>query len=332
MEEPMGFWNSLMRRKAEAWTYLELGADQVPTGLGHEPIAPDTAYLTLTLKSFRIVDTRTGVRRFYGAVHSWASVSHIGSGRAEFQVVTTPGELKDADAQHLDRVISMDRPLLGPVPYRGGGLGLELGLFSVLSGDLVGPFLDVLEIMSKAAGVTFFTAALPFVEPLTKGISLLTGTSGDSLLEIGLSKYWEPTTGYYGILRAPRGQIHAEDITVASDQRLVYSDGSEIQNYPYIVFSVEATRSRPNWFEIPELKKAFDELNNEVKRGRIQDAEQAFSVFRAAALTSPDLLFEDAKRVSENVNTRVKEVLHGIQTASSEPESLPALAEFSPFV
>lgn len=311
----MGFWNTLMRRKAEDWTYLELGANQVPTGVGHDGIPPDTAYLTLTLRSLRIVDVRKGLKRFFGTVHSWSSLAHL-SGRAQFQVVTTPAELKDADAAHLDRVISMDRPLLGPVPYRGGGLELEVGLFSVVSGDLVGPFLDVLESMSKAAGVTFVAAAGPFIEPLTQAISVLTGTSRDSLLEIGLAKQWEPTTGYYAIVRAPRGRIRTEDVSVAADQRLVDARGDAIQDYPYVVFSIEASRERPNWFEIPELKSAYDDLNREVQRGKVRDAEEAFAVFRRAALTSPDLLIDDARKMTDKVNSHIKEVLNGIQTAA----------------
>lgn len=326
----MGFWNTLMRRKAEDWTYLELGANQVPTGVGHDGIPPDTAYLTLTLRSLRIVDVRKGLKRFFGTVHSWSSLAHL-SGRAQFQVVTTPAELKDADAAHLDRVISMDRPLLGPVPYRGGGLELEVGLFSVVSGDLVGPFLDVLESMSKAAGVTFVAAAGPFIEPLTQAISVLTGTSRDSLLEIGLAKQWEPTTGYYAIVRAPRGRIRTEDVSVAADQRLVDARGDAIQDYPYVVFSIEASRERPNWFEIPELKSAYDDLNREVRRAKVRDAEEAFAVFRRAALTSPDLLIDDARKMTDKVNSHIKEVLNGIQTAAIKPGPLPDLSEFTPF-
>jgi hypothetical protein len=327
----MGIWSDLMHKKAEDWTYLEFSADQVPAGVGHEVIEPNSAYLTLTLNSMRVVDVRRGIKRFYGAVHSWSSLSHLGSGRAEFQSVTTPPELKDADSDHLDRVISMERPLLGPTPYRGGGLDLELGLFSIASGELVGPFLEVLGTMARAAGVTFVSAALPFIGPLTQGISLLTGTARDSLLEIGLAKRWEPTTGYYGIVRAPRGSIRLEDLHVAADQRLVDSAGSAIRNYPYVVFSIEAKRDRPNWFEIADLKKAYDELSAEVQRGRVPETEEAFAVFRRMALLSPDLLFDDARVIADKVNAHIKEVMTGTQTAGGIRDPLPDLQSFSPF-
>jgi hypothetical protein len=320
-----------MRQKAETWTYLELSGEQVPTKADHAAIAPNEAYLTLTLRSLRIVDVRKALKRFYGAVHSWSSVAHVGTGRAEFEVVTTPADLRDADAEHLDRVIAMDRPLLGPVPYRGGGLDLELGLFSVMSQDLAGPFLDVLEGMSKAAGVTFVSAARPFIAPLTQGISLLTGSTRNTTLEIGIAKNWEPTTGYYAIIRAPRGLIPPQDVRVADDQHLVDSGGNVLGTYPYVVFSIDASRDRPNWFEIPELKDAYAELNAEVSRGKVQDAEQAFAVFRRKTLTSPDLLFADARVITDKVDAQVKEVLRATQTAGREGRPLPPLAELSPF-
>jgi hypothetical protein len=160
---------------------------------------------------------------------------------------------------------------------------------------------------------------------------LLTGTARDALLEIGLAKQWEPTTGYYVIIRAPRGELQPQELRVAADQRLVDARGEAIQQYPYAIFSIDATADRPNWFEIPELKKAFDELNAEVQRGRIEEARQSFAVFRRSALTSPDLLFDDAKVIADKVDARVKETLAGIQTAGHEPTPLPELVQFSPF-
>ena len=321
-----------MRQKADDWTYIELDADHVPDGVGHEPIAPDSGYVTVKVRSLRILDVRRGLKRFYGAVHSWTSVAHLRDSRATFQSVTVPAELENIDRKRCDRVISMEHSILGPVPYRGGDLELELGLFSVASDNLAGPFLRVLEGMSKAAGVTFMPAALPFVGPLTQGIELLTGSAAGAMLEIGLAKAWEPTTGYYVIMRAPRGRFQAQDVRFAQDQRLVDASGNAIRDYPYVVFSIEAARERPNFFEIPDLKLAFDALNNEVRAGKLSAAEDAFAVFRRTALTSADLLFDDAQAIVRRADAQVKEVLAGIQTATHAPLSLPELRDLSPFV
>jgi hypothetical protein len=329
----MGFWDTVMHKKSDDWTYLELTEDQVPDGMGHESIASDSAYVSVTLNSMRVRDVRRGLKKFYGAVHSWSSVAHLGEGRAEFQVVSTPAELKDADPQNIDRVISMDKVLLGPVPYRGGTLDFEIGLFSVASQELVGPFLDMLEGMSKAAGVTFVSAARPFIQPLADGIALLTGTSKDTALEVGLAKQWAPTTGHYVVMRAPKGSVGLGDVQMSQDQKLAYRDGRPVEDFPYVVFSISAARERPNWIEIPELKKSYDDLNAEIRKGKMQDATEAFTAFRRAALTSPDLLLPDAQAISEKVDAYVKQVLEAGQTSGGgKPKELPGLETFSPFV
>ena len=49
-----------------------------------------------------------------------------------------------------------DQRLLGPVPSMGGDLELKVGLFAVKSQDMLQPFLEILEDLSKAAGVGIF--------------------------------------------------------------------------------------------------------------------------------------------------------------------------------
>ena len=159
----------------------------------------------------------------------------------------------------------------------------------------------------------------------------MTGSGRDSLLEIGLSRQWDPTTGYYAVIRAPRGSLQPESLRVDADQRLLDGTGAAIIDYPYLVFSIQARRDRPNWFEIGELRKAYDALNTEVQRGRFDDVTEAFAVFRRTALTSPDLLFDDAKAIADKVNAQVKEAMSAMQTASQLPGPLPELRTFTPF-
>ena len=69
--------------------------------------------------------------------------------------------------------MQLDQRLLGPVPYVGGDIQAEVGLFSVASGDLTGPYLKLLDLLSQAATVSFIGLALPFVEPIKQGINAL---------------------------------------------------------------------------------------------------------------------------------------------------------------
>ena len=95
--------------------------------------------------------------------------------------------------------------MLGPVPYRGGDIGLEVGLFSIKSADLAKPYLSLMEDISNKAGVSMINTALQFAEPLKNGINLLVGGDVDTLLEIGISNTYNEnnsfTSGLYTIIK-----------------------------------------------------------------------------------------------------------------------------------
>jgi hypothetical protein len=102
------------------------------------------------------------------AINSRATFLHEAQGSVEHQTLLAPPELKELDPAHLDRIVSIDKVLLGPFPYRGQ-LGVTVALFSVKSADLAGPYLDLLTSLADTAGVSFLAAAKPYIEPLRKG-------------------------------------------------------------------------------------------------------------------------------------------------------------------
>jgi hypothetical protein len=198
----------------------------------------------------------------------------------------------------------MDRRLVGPVPYRGGDVDVELGLFSIKEADLVLPFLQLLESMSKAAGVTFVSAALPFAGPIAQGIGLLAGSDQNSILEVGLStSYGQLTTGYFAVIRAPKSALAIGHLRVDEDKKLVDDlTGRPVADYPYVVFSIEGSTERDDWFEIPDISAAYNRLRNTVLHARgKQEIDDAFTDFSLTMRCSPDLLSADAKSLVQKV-------------------------------
>jgi transposase len=129
-------------------------------------------------------------------------------------------------AGEVDRTIVSNQPILGPTPYRGDALQLNLALVSVVSSDLAGPYLEVLSGLASAAGVSFVSVAQPFLKPLASGIDLLTGVKGASTREIQVVTNLAPLqTGVFVVMRATNKDIHLSDLRVASDYALQYSDG-----------------------------------------------------------------------------------------------------------
>lgn len=317
----MGWWNQIWTTRAEDWTSGYLEPLQVFDKLGRTTVHANAAYLSVYLRSMRVVNIRTGLKKFYGTVHSFITIPHISGKSAQFHVLTTPASLSNIDAKNVDRIISMNQRLLGPIPYRGGDLEIEVGLFSIESVNLAQPFLTVLESLSQAAGVSYVNAAVPFVGPLLQGIDLLAGTSGGSILEIGLSrKYQNVETGTMVIMRAAKGLIDLSDLRVDEDYRLIDSYGNAVKDYPYMVLAIDAEKERADWFNIPELAQSYHEIQQALRKGKHQETMEALAVFKRVVYTSPDLLDRHAENLARKVDSEVNNKLKFIPTSKSLTE------------
>jgi hypothetical protein len=297
----MGFWSKLLKEKAKDWLYVEL-----PSGPGsgeQKAVIPQSEYVTITLKSMRIVDVRVAFTTFYGAIQSFITLDHMNGKPVEFNIVTTPPKLKELDPKNLDLIITRDTPLLGPIPYAGGKLEMEIGLFAIKSDNLAEPFLSVLSEMSDLAGVSFIKAAVPYLGPIKTGIDALISANGNgSALLIGLSAtYQQVKTGYYVVARIERDQVDPDKLTIDKDFRLLDENGKPIRDVPYIVFQVSSSPKRNDWFMIPELVEAHQALKAAVKSIDKTKIREALMAFKTVVLTSSDLVLKDAKEIYKQV-------------------------------
>jgi len=205
------------------------------------------------------------------------------------------------------------------VPYRGGDVNLQVGLFSVKSTDLVGPYLKVLEEMANAAGVSFVKTAMPFIGPIIEGINLLAGAGSDIMLEIGLSKTLDsPQTGEFVLLGAKQGTVNVSSLRVDLNYVLLDEKGNPVEAYPYIVLGVQAAPNRDDWFNIPDVKDAYASFNERVRKGDLSGAKSELANFKRTAITSPDLLTSDAIRLGLKVEGLLKDAQQPIEVGTAD--------------
>jgi hypothetical protein len=328
----MGLFDGIVFKKADDWIFTPLAVSQTPDRLEAVPVPPNTAYLSVFLRSMRICDVRKGLSHFYGTVHSHISVPHVEKHVIEMDVVSTPGRLRGLKPDDTVDMVAFDQRLFGPVPYRGGDLNFQIGLFSIKGADLTAPYLEVLESMSRAAGVSWWQVARPFVEPLKSGIDLLVGAQGGSSLEVGAYGTWPtPSTGYHLALRAGKGSVDVARLKLGPDYKLLDASGAPYTAHPYLVLAVTMDEVRPDWFGIPDVSAAYSDLQREARKGDVNAAEQAFQVFRRVVLTSPDLVFQHAKALVREVDDMLKQVLPTVGTgAALAPPLMPDLTRLSP--
>jgi hypothetical protein len=304
-------WTAARGKVNEAGQDFIVQRLEKPQGVADAPrvLAKEEEYVAVTVRSSRIVNTRKWTGKFYGAVNARGHYYHEDKGLVEYQTVLAPSLMKELDPAHLERVITINKGILGPVPYLGK-LGLELGLFSVKGSDLAGPYIDVLTSLAETAGVGAFTTALPLVAPLRKGLDLLFGNTNQAELEIGLDEEWnDVTTGTWLVIRAPKGDPSVKDLRVdPNDFGLVGADGKAYRDAPYIVFAIEGMNRRDDWMIIAELKHAWDAIGTAAKAGKQNEAEVLFKQFELTTKWSPDLIPADAARLVKKARARLPQL------------------------
>lgn len=328
----MSWWSKILRDRAASWHFAPLSEARTPAGTERRPIPPDGAYLNAFLTSMHIADVRVATRKFYGAVTSSFTVATRSGGTAEFVVVTTPAVLKNIDAQNLDRVVTVDKRLLGPVPYRGGDVEAEIGLFSMPAADLIEPYLDIVEDISKLAGVGLVTGGVPLVPTVKTAMDALFGSQDNPRLELGVAAtFAQPHTGYYCAVRADRDEAGLADIGLGHDGRLVHhTDDREVVE-PYLVFQLTCSQQRDDWASIPELLAAYQEIRGAASRGDLQGAEHALAMFGRTAVFCPDLLAQDGQRLRDLVGREVEQAFPATPTAGRSGVDMPELADLALF-
>lgn len=294
----MGFLGDLLSKLAGQST-MDYGHCYLGQNAG--PIAPDTEYVRIWLRSARITDVRRWSQKFYPAVHARFVYADPALGMREIVSVSSPHKtFQELDSRYLDRFIVVNQPLIGPVPYRGE-LTSEVALFSVAAENLARPYLDLLANLTETASVSYLSAIEPFIAPIKRGAEMLLLDPGRAELEIGLSR---TDTALLGgnivVARTDKDGPGLHDVTLDPDDwRLLDSTGRPVRDFPYMVLGVERLTERTDFRTIPDIQAGWKKVREAAMRG--ESAEQVLAAFQALGRVirfSPDLVPHDCDRIT----------------------------------
>jgi hypothetical protein len=196
--------------------------------------------------------------------------------------------------------------------------------------DLAAPYISLLEALSHTAGVAFVGAAAPIVGTIKTGMQLLAKKPGQASLEIGHSgDFPAPRTGHYVLIRVPKGTFGRDELQLDADGRLQTANGPIVE-HPYVVFSMDATSKRDDWFKIPEIAAAYRDLKEALSRRDNVGAVANFEAFKVACLLSEDLITDDATKLVEATRKKMALVMPATVTgarADATAPNLPPLEE-----
>ncbi|MGO7165510.1 hypothetical protein AB9F47_00430 [Rhizobium leguminosarum] len=285
-------------RKTTDWTFVERLPDP-GLGIAERPIESDECYIEIFVESLRLKQARRFATAFHGVVYSFARLSQEAAEDAEMAAVSKPAKLAELDGANLDRVITVSSQMMGAVPWRGGSLGLELGLFSVKKGNLLSPLIDYVARVSAQGGISFIGQVKPFLPLITEGMDLIAGQTQDSVIEVALDTDMALSESRLcAVIAVPKGDIDTTKLTLDPRDRKLLMGGRPLEE-GYCVFSIRRSDKKTDYGAIPEIKAAFTALKSAIAANDTQQSESALTSFRRSVILCSDLIPRDKNRLVE---------------------------------
>jgi hypothetical protein len=276
--------------------------DAAIAGIG-EPIEADSCYLELYLESLRLEKARKFATQFHAVVYLFVSLSREGEKRAELAALSKPEKLAVLDKDAVGKVITISKQMMGATPFRGNPVSLELGLFSVKSGNLLSPILDYVARVSSTAGISYVGVIKPFLPLITEGMDLIAGQRQDTALEVGIETDLGLDRGcVMAVIDRPKGSFDPKRLSLDFDHRLLL-DGKVLE-CGYAVFSLRPTKKKSDYGEIPQLRERYAEFISAINKGKQSEAKEALGAFRLAVIASADLIDSDQQVLIAKANKK----------------------------
>jgi hypothetical protein len=188
-------------------------------------LRPRHDYLEVRVARVHLARERQWFQQFTPLLFAAAEFSYDG------QIAATPAVVGPA----LLRQIGADAPLspilagtrvAGPVPYQGGGLTLTLVLHRLAAGNVLEPFLDVLDGASKS--LSFMAGLAPFTAVARVVVSGLDAVTGGTAPLVAVRDSWTTVdAGYWALIDSDGelGELSVRDRELwTGDQPLRHCD------------------------------------------------------------------------------------------------------------
>lgn len=320
-------WSTLVRDRARPWVFRELPPSAARPGLARRAARVDEDYLHVHLLAMRLPYGRRWAATYYPSLNSYVRLEHHGGEPAEFLRTTSPSTLRSITDGDTSRVHLGPTRLAGPVPYRGGGITLDIGLFAIKARDLAAPYLDFLQSVGEVAGISYLEPARQLIRPMQNALDAILGTE-DTRLEAGAARAEDPARcGVFAVLAtsALDGGVRLADDT------LTWDDGTPVEDIAYVVFSVETSTSRADWTRLPGIAAAYRDLLAAARDDSYPDVTQRLARFRRLVTLSPDLLPHDADTIADTVEGTIHRALSGAGQSRTTAPKLPDFADLDLF-
>jgi hypothetical protein len=316
----MGIWD-IFGSKAQKLCWKRLRPEQIEPRGRETVIDADKAYFFVRLKEMYISETRKLWRKMFPLVHGFVAYS----GKEE-HAVAGPGQLKELGEANLDRIITLNYPLAGPIAYKGGDLNLLVGLYSVPGEDATRILIDMVGQVASLGGLAL--GPYPQIATAIKtGVENLVGINS-ARLELGVRDTFYPKNllreGYYVGINAPEAEIPFGLLWLRDGRLVKGADpiaGRPYEDYDYFVLEIERRDRRVDWPGLPGMA-AMQEKFAAVMRDTLAVPEKRqrlaalWPEFQQLLADSAFLVGPDREQIANDVSLELKKRLEALETGN----------------
>lgn len=306
----------LLYKRAEVFAHGYLGPPAQPR------LPTKDVYAMVYLHSARLRHSRRITKVLQPVVHAGFKYMHVFEGEALREAVPKSDALAGLGEE---RVIIANLPLLGPIPYLGGGLGLQLGLFAVEARDLAAPFIDILAQATALLGGPRGGANIS--ELVKQALAALSGLD-EHAMAAGIRTHLDTLVpGYYVVTSATQANLpkaRLETMGIGD-----FETAPELNGKSYVVLRIAVARENVECFRIEAIRKAYQACVEACNPMREKVLEEARRKLRWACLSSPELLIDDAERIANDLDVRILK-LTGEAPGKRVPTSAGGGIDFPP--
>ena len=280
-----------------------------------EPLKEGEAYCRIWLVEMRLAKGVEWFTERYPVVHSSIRFEH-GSETVTIPNLAGPGFLKELTKKNLDKIILCNHPLTPLFPFNRGLVELQVGLFSMKTGDQIGTFIDTLCQFSKLLPVPELSSVLNLAEPVYNGIQNLLGVSGGRL-ELGYQQAFTGAGGggqnelrptYFAAILAEEEELKDKRLCISNESLRVQTDEGtqEFKGFSYMLFRIEK-KQHQDWESLNGIKGLVNRAQEAVVNGNNELTQKILTSIKTAVFRSDDLTKADKREMVLKIEDVLRE-------------------------
>lgn len=268
-------------------------------------VEPEAAYFGIRLCEMYLATARKLWKQVYPMVHCF-----VGIGAAENHSLVGPAQFIQLGDANLDRIVNLNTPLFGPMPYDGEPVSMMAGLYAVPGHDAAKALIDL---VAELAALDPLTAdpAISLAKLIKAGVESILGLDHATLqlgIRDGFNQSGRPlTSGYFAGIGAAESAVDPAWLWVRQGRLLYGKDLATANAYSdndYMLIAIDRSETRDDWRHLSELRDSRTRLTGIAHDAQFTAAEKRsrlaalWPLFQQALANSPNLTEVDRGRIA----------------------------------